>query len=189
MPGKPKPHAGDSSLNLWLYDGTPVTPELKEQLIAQDNVVFAVHPDGDILPDGIHLKPRRIWRNRRGKSHYTPTLWTEENLRARQQKRWEEYDALPSPRPDYMEWAAQQSRREQFEQLEMVAFTSKKSSYKLKALATILEFSKRKPKQELDVTNRQEQEPVTPEKLVDYLAAALGVNKSKLEEFVKTQVN
>ena len=189
MPGRPKPHAGESPLNLWLYDGTPVTPELQAKLEQEQNVVFKVHPDGDILPDGIHLKPPRIWRNRRNKRHYTPTVFDEETLRKVQAKRWKEYLELPEPRPDYMEYAAQQSRRAQFEQLETVAFTSKKSSYKLKAIATILEFSKRKPKQEVDISQKQDIQPLTPEKAVDYLCALVGVSRDKFDKFLKSQAN
>jgi len=143
--GKPKKNANLKPLrenpygtNRWNFSGKPL-PKEELQVLAKGGIT-----DEDWMPDG-RLKLRKFqkrwgdWQKAKRKS-----------LSVVQVERWERYQDLPEPRPDFMEWAACDSRRACFEQLERVALTAGRKLDRIKAIHTILEFTKRKPKQELE---------------------------------------
>lgn len=144
----------------WWFNGSPMTPEQAKDF-----------PAADFMPDGrLKLAKFRIgWRQKR-----LPVSTNEPDLREQQEERWQEYQELTEPRPDYMEWAAQRSRREMFDELEVIARLGRTSSERSRAIGTILEFTKMRPKQQHELSQAPEPvHPMTPEELLEF---ALQVN-------------
>lgn len=105
----------------------------------------------DTMPDGIHAKPRHMWKkvyeNRSVAWDYANRRTAElaEDIKA-------EYDRLPEPKPNYLEWAAKRGEPHLFEELLRQALTGKSDMTRVRAIGTLLEFTKSKPKQELELT-------------------------------------
>lgn len=124
--------------NRWNFKGKPL-PQVEIDVLYKAGVA-----DEDWMPDG-RLKLSKFqkrwgdWQKAKRKS-----------LSVVQSERWERYLALPKPLPDYMEWAASDTRRDCFDELEKVAKTAGRKTDRIKAIHTILEFTKKKPKQELE---------------------------------------
>ena len=143
--GKPRKNANLKPLrenpygtNRWNFSGKPL-PKEELQALAKGGIT-----DEDWMPDGRlklykHQKRWGDWKKVKTRS-----------LSIVQEERWEKYKELPEPRPDYMEWAALDTRRDSFEELEKIAKTAGRKTDRIKAINTILEFTKRKPKQELE---------------------------------------
>jgi hypothetical protein len=108
-------------------------------------------PELDTMPDGVHAKTRFKWKkvytNLETLKHYNTKKGQNhcEKLKA-------EYDAIPEPKPEYLEWASERSRPQLFEELYRQAVSAKQGIARIKAISTILEFTKSKPKQELEVS-------------------------------------
>ncbi len=124
--------------NRWNFSGKPL-PKEELQALAKGGIT-----DKDWMPDGRlklykHQKRWGDWQKLKRMS-----------LSQVQTERWDRYQTLPEPKPDYMEWAASDTRRDCFDELEKVAKTAGRKTDRIKAIHTILEFTKKKPKQELE---------------------------------------
>ena len=101
----------------------------------------------DTMPDKIHAKPRHMWQEvykKRSRAVDVKILSAKrysDELEA-------EYKALPEPKPDYLEWASSQMRPAIFRELLTRALSGKGDMARIRAISTILEFTKSKPKQE-----------------------------------------
>ncbi len=154
--------------------GKNLAPEEVEALTAK-----GVDWEKDLMPDGRLKHPRfRLRRYRKPPQFTIPQLMERDGLRRQR------YDALPEPRPDYFEWAAQETRKDQFAQLERDAFCSTRPIDRAKALGTLLEFSKSKPKQTIGV----ETAPATDvdwdaDKIIEYglQLKGIGISAKELE--------
>lgn len=142
----------------------------------------------DFMPDGrLKLaKFRKAWKTH--KSYLKPSQ-TDEELVKRQNDRWLEYQALPEPKSDYFEWASQRSRREQFDELERAYRNAERVSDKLKALSTLLEFSKSRPKTQLEVSQAADGIPeVSNEELLRMALEMNGINYEKFKEIFQLEI-
>ena len=128
----------------WTYNGKNLAPYEVETLSLK-----GVDWEKDLMPDGRLKHPR--FRFHRKKKMYGWHEHTRTELRENDAARRIRYDLLPEPRPDYFEWAALETRKEQFAQLERDAFCADRATDRLKAISTLLEFSKSKPKQTIGV--------------------------------------
>lgn len=138
----------------------------------------------DIMPDGRlkHPRFRRFRIANRAKALRAVAIISAEG----REERWAEYQALPDPKPDYCEWAAQRDRRTHFDAIERIAMHSKRDSDRIKALSTIFEYTKTKPKTISEVLNKVEDaQDVSLEKILEAVILQLGpeVVKQKLEMF------
>lgn len=177
--GKPRKNANLKPLkenpygtNRWNFRGKPLPTE-ELQALAKGGVT-----DNDWMPDG-RLKLRKFqerwgdWQKAKRKS-----------LGIVQAERWERYQALPEPRQDFMEWAALDSRRDCFEQLERVALTAGRKLDRIKAIHTILEFTKKKPKQELEHSgDMQEFSHLSNKDLLRMVLELNGIRPETFEQF------
>jgi hypothetical protein len=161
----------------WFFRGEPMTVE---QAAKYD-------PD-DFMPDGrLKLaKFRKGWKTH--KSYLKPTV-TDDELLKKQTERFNRYEQLPGPKPDYFEWASQASRREQFDELERAYKSAERVSDKLKALNTLLEFSKSRPKTTLEVSQSSDGIPeLTNEELLRMALEMNGINYDKFKEIFQTDI-
>ena len=155
----------------WFFRGEPMTVE---QAAKYD-------PD-DFMPDGrLKLaKFRKVWKTH--KSYLKPTL-TDDELQSKQDARWNEYQQLTEPRPDYFEWASERSRREQFDELERAYKSAERVSDKLKAISTLLEFRKTRPKTMVETSSADSQIREYPiEEIVKMALAQYGVSWEEFQE-------
>ena len=108
-----------------------------------------------------------------------------EEIRQEQNRLWKEYDKLQLPKPDYFEWAAQASRREQFNEVHLTFMTAKSPSDRIRALTLLMEFSKSKPKQQLEVSSGDEANaaPITPEEIIRLAFGELNLDFDKFLEW------
>lgn len=145
----------------WGFSGKPLEQSDVDALTKK-----GVDWERDIMPDGRLKHPKfRLRRNQNREAALTKEYPSSspEFL----QSLWDEYQKLPEDgRPEYFEWAAVRTRKEQFDTLWRIACKSKRDSERTRALMTLLEFSKTKPKQTIENINAQ---PVaaTPEQILE----------------------
>lgn len=133
----------------------------------------------DFMPDGrLKLsKFRQGWQQRRA-----PVLSSDE-LQERQNKVWDDWTALPEPRPDYLEWAANQFKRDLFNELLSSALTGRTDSQRSIGIRTLLEFTKSKPKQQLEVSSAVLQ-PAAPQELMEAFSQIFRIPIVELEKLI-----
>lgn len=150
----------------WTYNGKNLRNDEVEALT--DKGVDWVK---DLMPDGRLKLPKFRFHRKPQKKQLTP-----QQLRENDADRRARYDALTSdPKPDYFEWAAMESRKEQFAQLERDAFCANRPSDRLKAIATLLEFSKSKPKQTIGVETDTKEVSIDPKELLEFALRENGI--------------
>lgn len=163
----PETVANGVSRKRWGFGGQALVQDDVDALTAK-----GVDWDKDIMPDGRLKHPRfRLRRNKNRTDALARSMADPNHVHSpeAQQARWEEYQKLPDPKPDYFEWASQYSRREIYDNLERIAFSAKRDSDRTKAAAAILEYSKSKPKQIVENVN-PEVRPATPDELLTAVA-------------------
>lgn len=119
-------------LKHWEYHGT--------------NPLF--NKETDMMPDGFHAKPYRLWKAKpslRRLKHLMSSGEISELMTETER----EYASLPSPKPDYMEFAALKTRRNLFESLFIISQCASFPRERNQAAGILLEYTKSKPKQEL----------------------------------------
>lgn len=154
--------------------GKNLAPEEVEALTLK-----GVDWEKDLMPDGRLKHPRFRFHRHAQRQKFTP-----QQLLDRDADRRIRYDALPEPKPDYFEWAALESRRDQFAQLERDAFCANRPSDRLKAINTLLEFSKSKPKQVVGLeTDAKPDVDWDADKIIEYglQLKGLGITAKDLE--------
>lgn len=177
-PLQPPPTEGFSGY--WGYAGKPLT-DLDVKNLRAKGCIFAAHPDGDLMPDGKRLKHPRFRLRRPKESIIEPSL-SHKQLRRIEAKLEEEYRSLPEPRPDFFEWAAERERPELYNQLRSIAFRSKRPDHRLKAINTMLEFSKSRPKQVHEVSGVADEPELTAEELLRLALEANGIDAEEFNE-------
>lgn len=169
----------------WGYSGKILYQDDVDRLTAK-----GVDWELDIMPDGRLKFPK--YRQKRLRNRDAALKAANDNPKhcgnkEFQERRWQEYLKLPEPRPDYFEWASQYSRREQFDALERILFNSRRDSDRIKASATMLEFSKSKPKQVVEQINNVQEEEIPLDKLLDTVLEAKGIDPLMFRKFVEAQ--
>lgn len=149
----------------WSYLGKALLQDDVDRLSAK-----GVDWKKDIMPDGRLKLPKfrlRRLHNRAAALEATCKIPTNVHSKEFLAALWQDYQNLPDdPKPDYLEWAAQRTRKEQFDNLVRVAFNGKRDGDRIKATATLLEFSKTKPKQVIENLAAQPT-AATPEQILD----------------------
>lgn len=164
--------------NRWFFRGEPMTVEQAAKY----------EPD-DFMPDG-RLKLAKFRKGWKTHKSYLKPAQTDAELTAKQEARWQEYQAVPEPKPDYFEWASQRSRREQFDELERAYRNAERVSDKLKALGTLLEFSKSRPKSQIELTDgSNEMQQVSENDLLKMALELNGIDPAKFAEFIQKNTN
>lgn len=142
-----KPLTGESETGFYRYNGTPIQQKDKEYYEAL-GVKFSI--DADLMPDGVRLKPRRLRSDNRGRRK---TVASTKMAREEAEAFRLEYDSLPEPKPSFMEWYASTKEAEITAMLVTIAKDcSERAGDRLKALATLLEFTKSKPKSQMEIS-------------------------------------
>jgi hypothetical protein len=164
----------------WNFSGKNLPPD-EVQALADKGVDW----EKDIMPDGRLKLPK--FRNRWRKSTVLEPTVAEGDLETSQKARWEEYQALEDPKPDYFEWASQRDRREQYDGIEDIFKNAGRASDRLKALALMLEFSKSKPKQVHEVSEATPQLGDVPmDEVLRGLLEVMGISYEKWQRFLAT---
>ena len=163
----------------WTYLGKNLQP-VEVEILTEKGVDWTL----DIMPDG-RLKHPRFRRFRIANRAKALKIAAKRAVN-RGEERWQEFQKLPDPKPDYCEWAAQRDRRFHYDAIEHVAMTARKDADRIKAVATMWEFTKTKPKTISEVLNKVEDaQDVSLEKILEAVIMQLGpeVVKQKLEMF------
>ena len=150
----PESDEGKAVRDYFLSVGKPFKLSKKTTSLLSRNDPFIVGnphftPETDMMPDGVHAKPRHMWVEcfeQRAKNKDRMALGSKRRCEALEA----EYAKLPDPKPEYLEWASAKMRPELFRALFKTATTSSKGATAVRAIATLLEFTKSKPKQETD---------------------------------------
>lgn len=183
--GLPKPPKGDSETGFYRYDGTPI--QLKDREYYESNgCVFKTGEGGDIMPDGIHLKPRRIRNDNRGRKKAIVNLISKGTESARD--RWE---SLPSPKPPFMEWYVVNHEVDLTSSLVDIARDKTEAAQnRIKATSLLLEYVKSKPKSQLEVSQPlQPTTQLTPQEFLDLALADSGIDPAKGREALRKLSN
>jgi len=142
--------------------------------------------DRDMMPDGVHAKPRKNWFKVSGHSKENKAAKkskTEAHLQALR----DEYAAITGDKPDYLQWAAEKSRVELFEELYRQVKGDKDRSVRGRAISTILEFTKNKPKHAIEFISSELSGEI-PE-LFRQLSKLAGVPTEAIEAFAGTYLD
>jgi hypothetical protein len=164
---------------------------------ALDEIVYSdpeFNPDTDLLIDGVHAKAKRKWAANvaKRKPSRTPKrpkaeLDPHEQLVRTYCKRLErEYNQLPEPRPDYVDWSLSQPSTRQMMVRQMLsdALASPKPEQRTRAQAQALEFSKVKPKK---VIESREEVPIGDlPNLMRQITQLAGIPSEAAEAFIGT---
>lgn len=95
----------------------------------------------------------------------------------------ETYESLPDPKPDYLQWAAEETRKQQFEIVFRTARESVNPATRLKAINTIWEFSKQKPKSVHEVQEPEgEIKEASVDELFNMLLAEMGYDPNAVRQ-------
>jgi hypothetical protein len=161
----------------WNFRGKSLAPEEIEQLTKN-----GVDWNLDLMPDGRLKKPqfRECWKKRNRSKQVL--------LAERQSARGMEYDDLPEPKPSFLEWAARRDERNVYEELERIGYFARRTSERTRAFQTILEYTKTKPKQQVEVANVVSQPPDQAE-LIQAISQIFTVPVEKLSSFLKSFAN
>lgn len=199
-----KPLQHPSPTGFFRYSGEPLSQEDLANLRADDVRIpekpFDWNPatkksagydskQWDIMPDN-RLKFAKF-RKKKVDAHHAALERGDGLDKERIAERRAQYMALPDPKPDFCEWAAQQSRIAHFESLERVAMRSRRDGDRIKAIATIFEFTKTKPKTVVETTSTTPDEQIDLDKALNILLeaklAAKGIELEKFEKWIQTE--
>lgn len=139
-------------------------------------------PEMDMMPDGFHAKPIRLWALRRPKS-YTDPRTNEPDFNALREKRRQEYMGLPEPRPNYYDWLALMDEEDRFWDAYWIRKTARYPSDRLKAISQVNDASKAKPKQSLEILANAKD--VDIDDLLVRLLKAKGMSDEAIEKVVR----
>ncbi len=140
----------------------------------------------DWMPDN-RLKHPRLRRKRSVTATRMAVTFNEVELVAKQEARWQEYQALPSPKPDYFDWAALHEIRQTFDSLEKIALNAGRTSDRIKALAIRLDSTKPKPKQLIETSEAGDKfDNLTPFELLKMALENCGIEPEKFKEFLES---
>lgn len=175
--GALQPLQGESPTGYWAFRGKPLLQDDVDRLKAK-GVKFEPYPNGDLMPDNRLKHPRFRSDFRKNKKTYLSKFMGEVN--ENQEHRWKEYLALPEPRQDFFEWACQRDQRILYDTLEKLAKKpggDRAETGKIKAIQTILEFGKVKPKTVLETNEKNAMLPkMTNEDLMKLVLEANGIS-------------
>lgn len=196
---KPPPLRGPSHTGFWAFSGRPLTEDdvvnLKRRGVILPDKPFEPNDPTydsstvDVMPDNrLKLPKFRIgWGRSIKAGDIQPPSVAPEELEVRQERRWRAYRRLSEPRPDYFEWAAAYSRRQEYDDLESIARNAPKINDRIKAKELLLRYGKAMPKQQVELTSKPEaREPLDPIRLLNLALEMNGIPHDKFDEFVKT---
>lgn len=105
----------------------------------------------DMMPDGFHAKPYRLWAAKPQKRRLEPSV-DEGQIADKREEIRRKWEAIPEPRPSLFDFAAQESQLDAWQELYQISRTALFASDRIKACATLLEHGKSKPKQQIELT-------------------------------------
>lgn len=144
-------------------------------------------PKKDIMPDGFHAKVAkfRSWPSKTAAklSIAKRSLLNRKEANALCSKLEGEHQNLSDPRPDPMEWGSFKTRWYQFRKLFLISQTAVKNADQLKAASILLEYTKSKPKQELEVTSK-DTDDFSDVRLLTDLAIQMGIKPKEIEKLL-----
>ena len=139
------------------------------------------NPELDMAPDGWHIKPMRLWAAKKQKRRMTEEVTDAAISELRNQRRTE-YQALPEPKPNYFDWLAMVDEEERFWDAYKIRKNASFAGERLKAIVSVNEASKAKPKQTIEVTK---EEGVNIDLLLEKILRAKGWNEDQAAEFMQ----
>ena len=144
---------GASPTGFYGYAGKPLTEQDVANLKAKGVKFEPYEQGGDLMPDGVRLKKPRF-RSDVIKKKLEGRQVKESGIDTDQDTLQEEYNKLSEPRPDFFQWAFERDQSKLYGILIKTARMPHSSgSERIKAISTILEFAKSKPKTQLEVSN------------------------------------
>jgi len=136
------------------------------------------NPDLDKMPDGWHAKPHRLWAAKPQKKRIEVAV-TEEELEATRDRLMKLWSELPEPRPDPMDFAAYETRWEQWFELYRISKTAPLYGDRIKANSVLLDFAKSRPKQSFEIASNQRD--VDLDDLLIRILKAKGLGDDEIE--------
>ena len=163
----------------WNFSGRNLPPDEVAQL-----TLNGVNWETDIMPDGRLKLPK--FRKRRLEAILKAVKLNAESLAHKDHKRRVEYDAIPEPKPDYFAWAVRRDEQDHYARLEQEFYLSQLTRDRIKAMALLLEFAKSKPKQQLEVTNRESDIALAePARLLQMVCELNGIDFNKVKHLAE----
>lgn len=137
--------------------------------------------DTDLLVDGVHAKAKRKWV-----SNKAPKDPHEKIVKSYCRRLEREYNRLPEPKPDYVDWALSKpsTRQMMVQQMLADALASPKPEQRTRAQAQALEYSKVKPKKVIE--NREEVPMGDLPSLMRQITQMAGIPSEAVEAFIGT---
>jgi len=179
-----KPLRGESPTGFWRYDGAPLS-ETDKKYYESRGVRFDNGPDGDLLPDGMRLKPKRIRSDSKfdlalagrsvGIGRNKQPIMSEAEVDCQYEKWQAEYDSMAGEKPEFTEWAHERFvKRIAYKTLIRNMVCPERIQQSAKAVATYFEFFKSRPRAQVEISTPDQ--PVQNMTARDVLALALELN-------------
>lgn len=105
----------------------------------------------DMMPDGYHAKPQRLWATKPQLRHMEASL-DDMQLQHKRKKMRRQYMKLPEPRPDYYAWLVQMTDEERFWDTFALTKNAEYPSDRIKAGGQLQDM-KVKPKVQLELSD------------------------------------
>lgn len=150
---------------------------------AAQNPIFT--PELDMMPDGFHAKPLRLWAAKKQKLRVEPTIKKPDLDELREQRR-KQYAEIPDPKPNYFDWLALMDEEDRFWDAYWIRKTAMYPSDRLKAIAHVNESAKSKPKQSLEILGGAKD--VDLDDLLARILRAKGVPEEQIVALVAPKV-
>ena len=145
-------------------------------------------PDVDSMPDRVHAKPRHMWvkiilarRQKRAEDDIEAERYAKKLLNQYRQLKID-------PKPEFFEWAASQPKTRFliFQSMLRNAISAKNSAEQTKASSGILEYSKAKPKQAIEISQPVQAGEIS--ELFRQLASLGGIPAEAVEQFIGSYI-
>lgn len=190
---KPLKNNPPSETGFYRFDGTPI--QVKDKIFYESRgVVFTPHPEGDLMPDGERLKCKRFRSDANYDRKFQPR--TVRSVMGQEEfeknfKKWEkEYNSIEQKegevKPSFSDWFAQKYDI-MLTKVELAnALLSSRVSQSARAVSSIREHTKAKPKAQIEVSApEQEQHELSGEELLLLAFEANGIDKSHAFEILR----
>lgn len=166
----------------WNFRGHNLSPEEVEVLTAK-----GVDWEVDVMPDG-RLKLPKFRLASMAKRKKARAL-RQVQLKTEQEELKKKYDQIPEPKPGFFEWAFKQEEHLFYDILRKIGrMPNSTPTEKIRAIGTLTEYSKSKPKAQLELANKApdfEQMPV--EELLRMLLETIGINWDRFREWCNSE--
>lgn len=166
----------------WNFRGHNLKPE-EVEMLTRNGVDWRL----DVMPDGRLKLPKFRRSTIRKRKKVRQRLRA--SIKQEQRDLKSEYEQLPDPKPGFFEWAFKQDESDFYNTLAMIAKNPHSGGQeKIRAIATLAEWSKRKPKTELEIgETAPDFEQMDVHQLLRTLLETAGINWDRFQEWCNSE--